>query len=96
MIITRAMGGIVSFYLFLFISGCAKWSSHEQSNVQADTYNSRRLVIQLQSAEVYRTVTSSFVWSWTISVNVNEGTQDPENLTRYSSFVSALFTVYAQ
>jgi hypothetical protein len=41
-------------------------------------------------------VTSSFVWSWTISVNVNEGIEDPKNWTQYSSFVSALFTVYAQ
>jgi hypothetical protein len=56
----------------------------------------RRLVLQLQSAEISRTVTSSFVWRWTISVNVNEGIQDPENWTQYSSFVSALFTVYAQ
>jgi len=30
------------------------------------------------------------------SVNVNEGTQDPENWTQYSSFVTALFTAYAQ
>ena len=29
------------------------------------------LVLQFQSAEVSRTVTSSFEWSWTISVNVN-------------------------
>ena len=42
------------------------------------------------------TVTGSFVWSWTISVNVNVGTQDPENWTQYRSFVSALFTVNAQ
>jgi hypothetical protein len=58
--------------------------------------NSRRLVLQLQSAEVSGTVTSSFEWSWTISVNVNEGIQDPQNWTQYSSFVSALFTVYAR
>jgi len=51
-------------------------------------------VIQLQSAEVSRMVTSSFECSCTISVN--EGIQDPENWTQYSSFVSALFTVYAQ
>jgi hypothetical protein len=37
------------------------------------------LVLQLQSAEVSRTVTSGFEWSWTISVNVNEGIQDPES-----------------
>ena len=54
------------------------------------------LVFLLQAAEVSRTVTSTFVWSWTICVNVNEGTQDPENWTQYSSSVSALFTVYAQ
>jgi len=50
---------------------------------------SRRSVLQWQSAKVARTVTSSFLWSWTISVNVNEGIQDPENRTQYSSFVSA-------
>jgi hypothetical protein len=33
----------------------------------------------LCSAEVTRTVTSSFVRSWTISVNVNEGIQDHES-----------------
>jgi hypothetical protein len=38
---------------------------------------SRRLVLQLQSAEVSQTVTSSLVGSWTISVN--EGIQDTEN-----------------
>jgi hypothetical protein len=54
------------------------------------------LVLQLQSAEVSGTATSSFVWSYTISVNVNEGIQDPENWTQYSLFVSALFTAYAQ
>jgi len=54
------------------------------------------LVIQLQSAEVSRTVTSSFVWSWTISVDVNEGIQDPEIWTQDSSFVTALFTIHAQ
>ena len=35
------------------------------------------LVPQLQSAEVSRKVTSNFVWSWTTSVNVKEGIQDP-------------------
>jgi len=49
------------------------------SNVWGHECKSRRLVLQLQSAEILRTVTSSFVWSWTISVNVNEGIQDPEN-----------------
>jgi len=44
-------------------------------------------MLQLQSAEVSRTVTSSFLWGWTISVNVNERIQDPENWTQYSSFV---------
>jgi hypothetical protein len=32
--------------------------------------NSRRLVLQLQSAEVSRTVMGSFAWSWTIGVDV--------------------------
>jgi hypothetical protein len=31
-----------------------------------------------------------------MSLNVNEGTQDPENWTQYSSLVTALFTVYSQ
>ena len=52
------------------------------------------LVLQLQSAEVSRRVTSSFEWSWMISVD--ERTQDPENWTQRISFLSALFTVYAQ
>jgi len=54
------------------------------------------LVLQLQSAEVSRTVTCSFVWTWTISANVNEGIQDAESWAQYSSFVATLFTVYAQ
>jgi hypothetical protein len=37
------------------------------------------------SLQVSRTVTSSFVWSWTIIVY--EGIQDPRNWTQYSSFV---------
>jgi len=57
---------------------------------------SRRLVLELQSAEVSRTVTSSFEWSWTIIVNINEGIQDPRSWTQYNSFLSELFTVYAQ
>ena len=36
---------------------------------------SRNLVHELQSAEVSRTVTTSFVWSWAISANVNEGSK---------------------
>jgi len=39
---------------------------------------------------------ASYEAGWSVSVNVNEGTQDPENWTQYSSFVTALFTVYAQ
>jgi len=54
------------------------------------------LVIQMQSAEVSRTVTSSFEWSWTISVTVNEGIQGPESWTQYSSIVTVLFTIHAQ
>jgi len=33
---------------------------------------------------------------WSVSVNVNERIQDPENWTQYSPFVTALFAVYAQ
>jgi len=51
---------------------------YRASNVRVDLRNSSRLVILLQSAEIFRTVTSSFVCNWTISVNVNEGIQDPE------------------
>jgi hypothetical protein len=58
--------------------------------------NSSCLVLQLQSAEVSRTVTSSFELSWMIGVNVDEGIQDPKNCTQYNSFVSALLIVYAQ
>jgi len=52
-------------------------------------------VVQLQSAEESRKVTSRFEWSRTVSVNVYEGIQDPESWTQYSSFVSTLFTVNA-
>ena len=38
---------------------------------------SRHLVLQLQSAEVSRMVTSSFVWNWVTGVYGNEGIQDP-------------------
>jgi len=48
---------------------------------------SRSLVLQLQSAEVSRKVTSSFVWSWTISLTLNERIQCSESWTQYSSFV---------
>jgi hypothetical protein len=87
-----SMEGIVSC-LFLFIRGHAKCLSRKQC--VGFECKSRHLVLLIQSAEVYRTVTSSFVWSCTISANVNEGIQDPANWTQYSSFVSALFTVYA-
>ena len=52
-------------------------SVYRASNVWVDACNSSCLVLQLQSVEVPRTVTSSFVWSWTISINVNEGTKIP-------------------
>jgi hypothetical protein len=45
---------------------------------------------------VSRKVTSSFEWSWTISVNVNEGTHNHDSRTPYISLVTTLFTVYAQ
>ena len=56
-----------------------------------DVCNSNRLV-QLQCARISRTVTSSFVWSWTISVN--EGIQDPESWTQYSSFCISINVYY--
>jgi len=68
---------------------------YRASNVLVGACNSSCLVL-LQSAEVSRKVTSSFVWSWTISVNGNEGAQDTKNRTQHSSFASALFIVYAQ
>jgi len=37
------------------------------------------LTLQLQAAEVSRTVTNSLEGRWMISVNVNVGTQDTEN-----------------
>ena len=61
-----------------------------------DVRNSSCLVIQFQSAEVSRTVTSSFERSWTISVSVNEGIQDPVSLTQCSSPLTVLFTLHAQ
>jgi len=69
---------------------------YRENNVWVDLGNSSCLMLQLQSAAVSPTVTSSFEWSWTISVNINERMQDPENWTQYSLFVSALFTVYTQ
>ena len=60
-------------------------------------YKSNCLVLQLQSAEVSRTVTtSSFEWSWTISECGNEETHIHESRTSYVSLVTALFTVYVQ
>jgi len=50
---------------------------YHASNVSVDLYNSSCLVLQCHSAEVSRMVTSSFVWSWVISVNVNEGPKIP-------------------
>ena len=67
-------------------------SVYHVSNVWFDVCNSG--LVQLQSTEVSRTVTNIFEWNWMITVN--EGTQDPEYWTQYSSFVSALSTVYAQ
>ena len=64
----------ISFHLYV-----VALSVYRASNVWDRVQESRRLVLQLQSAEFSRTVTSSFLRSWTISVNVNEGIQDPEN-----------------
>jgi hypothetical protein len=72
---------IVSCYFFLFICVRAKCLSREQcvgSNAKADALCSK------SSLQVSRTVTSNFVWSWTIIVF--EGIQDPGNWTQYSSF----------
>ena len=88
---TRHGKNIVSFF-FSFICSRAKCLSRAMCGTEC---KSIRLVLQLHSSEVDRTVTSSFVWSWTISVNVNEGIQDTESWTKYRSFVSASFTVYA-
>jgi len=74
----------------------SRLSVYRAGKVWVDLHNSSCLVLQLQSAEVSGTVTSSFEWSWTVSVNVNKGIEDPESWTQYTSFVSALFTVYAQ
>jgi len=46
-------------------------------------WKSIHLLFLLQSAKASWMVTSSFVWSWTIRVNVTEGIQDPENWTQY-------------
>jgi len=69
---TRHGRNIVS-YFFLFICGRAKCLSREQcvgSNATRDALCSK------SSLQVSRTVTSSFVRSWTIIVC--EGIQDPE------------------
>jgi len=46
---------------------------YRASNVWVDVGNSSCLVLQMQSAEVSRTVIGSFEWRWTISECVNEG-----------------------
>jgi hypothetical protein len=70
---TRHGRNIDSFYFFLFICGRAKCLSREQrvgSNKKGDALCSK------SSLQVARTVTSSFVRSWTIIVY--EGIQDLE------------------
>ena len=67
---TRHGRNIVSFYFFLFICGSAVFrASNAWDRVQKETPCVRSL-------QVSRTVTSSFVRSWTIIVY--EGIQDPE------------------
>jgi len=53
-------------------------------------------VLELQSAELSRKVTSSFESSWTISERGNEETHNHESRTPYISLVTSLFAVYAQ
>ena len=80
---TRHGRNIVSFYFFLFICGRAKCLSCKQCvgpNATRDALCSK------SSLQVSRSVTSSFVRSWTIIVC--EGIQDPEYLTPDSSFVT--------
>jgi hypothetical protein len=85
---TRHGRNVVSLY-------AAALNVYRASNVWVDVRNSSCLVHQLQPADTSPTVTSCFVWSWTIRFYVIEGLQDPESWTQYSSCVSALFTVYA-
>jgi hypothetical protein len=59
-------------------------------------YKSNCLVRQLQSAEVFWTVTSSFEWSWTNSECGNEETHTHESRTLYLSLVTELFTIHTQ
>jgi len=54
-------------------------NDYRASNVWVDVCNSSCLVLELQSAEVCRMVTNSFEGSWTTSVDINDGTKDPEN-----------------
>jgi hypothetical protein len=70
---TRHGRNIVSFYFFLFICGCAKCLLREQcvgSSAKGDA------LCLKSSLQVSRTVTSSFVRSWTIIVY--ERIQDPK------------------
>jgi hypothetical protein len=69
---------------------------YRASNVWVDVSNSSCLVLQLQSAEVCRTVTRRFERSGTISECGNEETHYHESRTPYFSLVTVLFTVYAQ
>ena len=74
----------ISFCLYL-----VALKVYRASKVWGRKRKSSCLVLQLQPATVSRPVTSSCVWSWTISVNVNEGTQDSDSWTQYSSLVTS-------
>ena len=83
--LTRHGRNMVSCYFFLFICGRAKSLSREQcvgSNAQGEALCSS------SGLQVSRTVTSCFVWSWTIIVY--DGIRYLENWTQYSSFILVL------
>jgi len=65
-------------FLYFFCSYVVALSVYRASNVW-DQVQKQTPWATMVSAEVYRMVTSSFVWSWTISVNFSERIQDPEN-----------------
>jgi hypothetical protein len=91
---TRHGRNTVSFYFFLFISGHAKCLSREQcvgSSARVTALCSNcclQKYLKWWPAALCKAKQS-------VSVNVNEGTQDPENCTQYRSYVKTLFTVYA-
>jgi len=70
-LVSRAWEEYSFLYFFSFITGRAKYLSRQQYVAALCSSCGP------QKYQVSRTVTSSFVCSWTISVTIDEGIQDP-------------------